>query len=49
MMFLFDDDDDVYNYISERLKHEGETENVSVCTKEWERHDSRGNNGHSLH
>ena len=29
-----DDDDDVYYYISERLKLEGETENMSVCTKE---------------
>ena len=28
------DDDDVYYYISERLKLEGETENMSVCTKE---------------
>ena len=26
-------DDDVYYYISERLKLEGETENMSVCTK----------------
>ena len=30
------------NDISERLKLEEETENKGVCTKEWERHDSRG-------
>ena len=36
-----DDDDDVYNYIDERLKLEGETENMGICTKE-RRHDSRG-------
>ena len=29
-----DDDDDVYYYIRWRLKLEGETENMSVCTKE---------------
>ena len=29
-----DDDDDVYYYICERLKLEGETENMGVCTKE---------------
>ena len=28
------DDDDVYYYIRWRLKLEGETENMSVCTKE---------------
>ena len=28
------DDDDVYNYIRWRLKLEGETENMGVCTKE---------------
>ena len=27
-----DDDDDVYNYVGERLKLEGETENMGVCT-----------------
>ena len=27
-------DDDVYYYICQRLKLEGETENVGVCTKE---------------
>ena len=26
------DDDDVYYYIGERLKLEGETENMGVCT-----------------
>ena len=36
-------------YIGERLKLEGETENMGVCTKEWERRDSRGTHGHSLH
>ena len=30
------DDDDVYYYIGERLKLEGETENRGVCTKERE-------------
>ena len=30
----FQDDDDVYYYICERLKLEGETENMGVCTKE---------------
>ena len=30
----FLDDDDVYYYIGERLKLEGETENMGVCTKE---------------
>ena len=29
-----DDDDDVYYYICERLKLEGETENMGFCTKE---------------
>ena len=29
-----DDDDDVYYYIRWRLKPEGETENMGVCTKE---------------
>ena len=42
------DDDDVYYYTGERIKLEGETENKGVCTKEWERHDSRGTHGHSL-
>ena len=28
------DDDDVYYYIRWRLKLEGQTENMSVCTKE---------------
>ena len=28
------DDDDVYHYTGERLKLEGETENIGVCTKE---------------
>ena len=28
----FQDDDDVYYYICERLKLEGETENMGVCT-----------------
>ena len=28
------DDDDVYHYIGERLKLEGETENMGFCTKE---------------
>ena len=37
--------DDVDYYNSERLKLEGETENKGVCTKEWERHDSRGTHG----
>ena len=41
--------DDVDYYNSERLKLEGETENKGVCTKEGERHDSRGTHGHSLH
>ena len=36
-MLLHQDDDDVHYYISERLKLEGETENMSVCTKERER------------
>ena len=30
------DDDDVYYYIGERLKLEGETENMGFCTKEQE-------------
>ena len=29
-----DDDDDYYYYIRWRLKLEGETENMGVCTKE---------------
>ena len=33
-LFLDDDDDDVYYYIRWRLKLEGETENMGVCTKE---------------
>ena len=33
-MVFFDDDDDVYYYICWRLKLEGETENIGVCTKE---------------
>ena len=36
-------------HIGERLQLEGETENMGVCTKERERHDSRGTHGHSLH
>ena len=28
------DDDDVYYYIGKRLKLEGETESMGVCTKE---------------
>ena len=31
---VIDDDDDVYYYIRWRLKLEGETENMCVCTKE---------------
>ena len=31
---IFGDDDDVYYYICWRLKLEGETENMGVCTKE---------------
>ena len=31
---VYDDDDDVYYYIRWRLKLEGETENMGVCTKE---------------
>ena len=38
-----------YYYIGERLKLEGDTENMGVGTKEWERHDSRGTHGHTLH
>ena len=34
-----------YYYIGERLKLEGDTENMGVGTKEWERHDSRGTHG----
>ena len=34
LRFLIDDDDDVYYYICWRLKLEGETENMGVCTKE---------------
>ena len=33
---------DVHYYICQRLKLEGETKNMGVCTKEWERYDSRG-------
>ena len=33
-MRVYDDDDDVYYYIRWRLKLEGETENMGVCTKE---------------
>ena len=33
-IFAGDDDDDVYYYIRWRLKLEGETENMGVCTKE---------------
>ena len=35
-MFCIRDDgnDDVYHYIGERLKLEGEKENMGVCTKE---------------
>ena len=32
--FLMADDDDVYYYIRWRLKLEGETENMGICTKE---------------
>ena len=34
MMFVDDGDDDVDYYICWRLKLEGETENMGVCTKE---------------
>ena len=47
-----DDDDDgmmMMMFIGERLKLERDTENMGVCTKEWERHDSRGTHGQSLH
>ena len=33
-MWRDDDDDDVHYYIRWRLKLEGETENMGVCTKE---------------
>ena len=33
-MSRLDDDDDVYYYICWRLKLEGETENICICTKE---------------
>ena len=33
-LFFFFDDDDVYCYNRWRLKLEGETENICVCTKE---------------
>ena len=39
------DDNDVYYCIGERLKLERETENMGVCTKEWEGHDSRKGSG----
>ena len=45
----FSVDDDVYYYIGERPKLDGETENMGVCTKGQEGHDSRGAHGHSLH
>ena len=35
-MTVIDGDDDVYYYIDERLKLEGKTENMGVCTKEQE-------------
>ena len=34
VVISMDDDDDVYYYIRWRLKLEGETENMGVCTKE---------------
>ena len=34
VMMLFADDDDDYYYVRWRLKLEGETENMGVCTKE---------------
>ena len=34
VLMAIDDDDDVYDYIRWRLKLEGETENMGVCTKE---------------
>ena len=34
MLMMLIDDDDVYYYIRWRLKLEGETENMGVCTKE---------------
>ena len=40
--------DDVYYYIRWRLKLEGETENMGVCTKA-EGRNSHGTHGHSLH
>ena len=39
---LWSDDDDVYLNIGERLKLEGGTENMGVCTKEREGRGSRG-------
>ena len=52
-MCAFDDDedvdDDVYYYMRWRLKLEGETENMGVCTKERKGVNSRGTRGHSLH
>ena len=29
------DDDDLYHYIGERLKLEGQMKKMGVCTKEW--------------
>ena len=43
------DDDDVYYYIRWRLKLEGETENMGVCTKERKGVTAGGTHGHSLH
>ena len=34
VMMLFADDDDDYYYVRWRLKLEGETESICVCTKE---------------
>ena len=42
-------DDDERDYIGKRLKLEGETETIGVCTKVWQGHDSRGTHGQSLH
>ena len=42
---MFNDDDDVCYHIGERLKLEGETENMGVCTKEWERQNKQTNRG----
>ena len=51
MMFItifvsFDGDDDVYYYMRWRLKLEGETENMGVCTKERKGINSRSTHGH---